>query len=86
MSTENILRLGQPSWLAKAASWLAERSHLAADARQVAAMEPRELRDLGFSHSAAAESDIMISECGGIHQRSWIHAEPRFPRRAIRRN
>lgn len=86
MSTANILRFGQPGWLTRAASWLAERSRVDADARAVAAMETCELRDLGFSHAAAAESDVRIAECGGVHQRSWIHAKPCFPRRAIRRN
>ena len=73
-----------PAWISRTRNWLAERARLRRDAEDVSRMNARELRDLGFSHTAAIESGIMMTECGPVMNRDWIHAEPCFPSRAIR--
>ena len=75
-----------PACMGKARKWLAERARLRRDARVVARMDASELRDLGFSHTASVQSGILLTECGPVAYRSWIHAEPCFPRRDLRRN
>ena len=73
-----------PAWISSTRNWLSERARLRRDAEEVSRMDSRELRDLGFSHTAAVESGIMITECGPIARSNWMHAQPCFPRRAIR--
>ena len=73
-----------PAWLARIRCWASERARLRRDIAQLSRMDSRELRDLGFSHTAAVESAITMTECGPIAHRSWIHAQPFFPGRGIR--
>jgi hypothetical protein len=84
MSTASISHFAFPGWVLQARSWVVQRARHCADAEAGARMEPRELQDLGFSHSAAARGEIELSEQGRSDQASWIHAAPRFRGRVAR--
>lgn len=71
------------TWLSGARSWLADRARNRIDALDVSRMDARELRDLGFSHTAAAQSGMLATDCGAAMHRSWIHAQPSFGRREV---
>jgi hypothetical protein len=86
MSTASIWHFASPAWVSQARIWFAQRARLRADAEAVSRMDPRELKDLGFSHSAAARGEIELSEQGRSDQASWIHAAPRFRGRAARQD
>lgn len=83
MDAKNIW--GQaPAWISRTRNWFSERARMRRDAEEVSRMDSRELSDLGFSHAAAVESGIMMTECGPIAHSNWMRAQPCFPRRAIR--
>jgi hypothetical protein len=86
MSTASISHFPFPAWVSQARFWFAQRARLRADSEAVSRMEPRELQDLGFSHSAAARGEIELSEQGRSDQANWIHAAPRFRGRAARQD
>jgi hypothetical protein len=71
-----------PTWISTTRNWLSERARRRRDAEEISRMDSREKRDLGFSHTAAVESGIMLTEIGPVEHRSWVHAQPCFPRRA----
>ena len=83
MDATNI-RAQAPSWISRTRNWLSERARMRRDAEAIARMDSHELRDLGFSHTAAAESGFLVTECGPLPQGNWMRAQPCFPRRAIR--
>lgn len=80
MTTTNILTMPL-AWVSRARHWLADRARMRHAALEISRMGAHELRDLGFSHTAAAKSGILKTDGGPLGQRSWIHAQPRFPRR-----
>jgi hypothetical protein len=69
------------NWLSSARTWLAERARNRLDALEVSRMDAHELRDLGFSHTAAAQSGMLATAYNAAMHRSWIHAQPSFGRR-----
>jgi hypothetical protein len=81
MSKQSLFHFSTPAWVSQTRSWLAEGARFRADAEAVSRIDAAELRDLGFSHAAAARREIALTDRDSAGERNWIHATPRFPGR-----
>ena len=75
-----IIGLPVPSWPTKAPARLAQRARLRGDAGPAPKFQA-----FGLSQWTTARGEVMREPSGAGREGSWIHAQPRFVPRSVRR-